>query len=210
MTPTTTTTTISVDGRSLSASAVPDLQGAIDALLARFADIRGQWSDGLFVWSTWSPIVMTEQTDGFVLETPDYAGDAFNDRTTDLSLALQASDGVVRVLNAANRMPQDVRFNQTVEAVKGWEQHDRLIMTRSPGRDDRDSGWFIDLLGVERSEPWTLDDVVVVPLWQVAMARPAAARVLALPLGIKAAITGDAVEMLVDEQTQAVLAERPL
>lgn len=206
----TTTTTIEAGGRTLEASARADLQGAVDALLERFAGIPEQWRDGLFAWSTLTPVVMEPRGEGFVLRAPDFEGDARSDRTDDLTLALETTEGIVRVLNAAHQQPLDVRFDQVVEAVRGWQQHEELVLSRAPARGSRDSGWFVDLLGVDRSEPWTLDDIEDVPVWRLRMARPAAARVLALPTGISASVVGDAVEMLVDERTRAVVATGPL
>lgn len=210
MTHETSTTTITAGGRTLEASARADLQDAVDALLQRFADIPEQWHDGLFVWSTLSPVVMEPHGDGFVLRTPDLERDARTDRTSDLTLALETTEGIVRVLNAARAQPLDVRFDQVVEAVRGWEHHEELVLSRAPARDRQDSGWFVDLLGVDRTEPWTVDDIEDVPVWRLRMARPAAARVLALPTGISASVVGDAVEMLVDERTHEVRATGPL
>ncbi|MBO1770216.1 hypothetical protein [Agrococcus sp. TF02-05] len=204
------TTTITAHGRTLSATARTDLQPAVDALLQRFAELGEQWADGLVAWSSWSPIVMEARADGFVLRSPDFEADAREDRTDDLTIALETTEGIVRVLNAAGVLPQDVRFDQEVEAVRGWESHRELVLSRAPGRDARDSGWFVDLAGVERSEPWSADDVVDVPVWRVRMARPAVVRALALPVGVSASVVGDAVELVVDERDGAILARGPL
>jgi hypothetical protein len=204
------TTTISARGRVLEATARADLQPAVEALLQRFADLGDRWAAGLVVWSSWAPIVMEERGDGFVLRSPDFERDARDDRTDDLTIALETTEGIVRVLNAARAIPEDVRFDQTVEAVRGWEEHRELVLSRAPGRDARDSGWFLDLGGIARAEPWSADDVVDVPVWGVRMARPAVARALALPVGVGASVVGESVELVVDERDGAILARGPL
>lgn len=178
-------------------------------LLAEFEKHAADWKDGYSRQPGWGPLVLRAESDGFVVTSPDYGGDPRSEDTDNISLAIWMMVSLMAAPKAAGVEPQDISWDDDVICVIGWEQHDRLQLSRIATTTPKDSDWFIDALPSLKAE-LTVDDMVRLPAWQILRTRRAAARALALPTTVKAIVVGDRIEAVVRNGDGAVLTEAPL
>jgi|GEM_PF-3434108 len=192
-----------IDGARIEARGIAGVRTRLEATIDAFAAQRGSWADGFAVDGPWCALTLRSTDDGFVVQSPRFVDDPHEHRTDDLSIALTIADGWERVRRRADVEPRPVRFDDTMLAVTGWEQHSMLTMTRVETADPGDSGWLVE---PHESEAGTWDAAHRERLqaWMVQSLRPAVIRAAVLPPGLAAVVQDDDIRVIVREADRAV------
>lgn len=197
-------------GRELRTRCVPEVATLAEGLLAELEKHAEQWRDGYGLQPGWGPLVLREEGDGFVVTAPDYAGDPRSELTDDITLAIWMSVSLTAAPRAARLEPRDIAWDDDVICAIGWEQADRLQLSRIETTTPGDSGWFIDAFPSVKEGELEAHEMVRLPAWRILQLRRAAARAMALPPTVKVVVDGDRIQAIVRTSDGAVLNEAPL
>ncbi|OYN89433.1 immunity protein Imm33 domain-containing protein [Parenemella sanctibonifatiensis] len=176
----TTTITRKAGEHTLLATVSTEFTDMAQSLLGVFEGQAANLRDGYILQFGWGPIFLESEGEALRLTTPDYAGDAENDRTQDLTGAIRIQVSQMWLPSASGVRPQEMHFHKEILIQRGWEEMEDFEASRQPSRHEIFSGWFISDTS-ERDEPYPHDDILKVPAWQVVQRRPMLAQVLAMP-----------------------------
>lgn len=176
----TATITRDVGTHTLVATAATQFAPIVEDVLGVLEGQTEHLRDGYVLQFGWGPIFLRAEEGALRLSTPDYRGNAADDRTDDLTAAIATQVSQRWLPDAANVAPAEVRFDQEALILRGWEDLEDFEASRGVSRIEIYSGWFI-CSTEERDEPYPREDILKVPLWQVVQRQPQLAQVLAMP-----------------------------
>ena len=124
-----------------------------------------------------------EENDGvFTLRTPDYQGDAANERTQDLTIALYTYAQQMQLAGICEERPEAVEFWQDIPGGAGLGRTSRTTGSRGSNISaEQASGWMIVPVDWEFGETVPREDVEYVPAWKVTQTHPSVIPTLMLP-----------------------------
>lgn len=158
--------------------------------------------DGMVVEFGWAPLKLVAEGDALRVCEPDYDAGAGRFRpqvdTTLRVLAQQAA-----VAQATGARPLAARFDQIVHVATDALTAERIGLVRRVPVDDSDSGWFIAALDSDTSAV-TESAGQAMPVHRLWRDRPAVLKLLALPLAYSAALQGQTIIKVLDDQGQPV------
>ncbi|MGO1398614.1 MAG: hypothetical protein ACTHVY_09115 [Brevibacterium yomogidense] len=168
------------------ASAAEVFAFQINAILHELKGQSHRLYDGFIMQYGWGPIFVEdlpgEEDEGILtLRTPDYQGDAGNERTQDLTIAIYTYAQQMQFASSCGERPQDLHFWQDVLAAPGWEDFEDYRLQRLDLSAEQASGWMVIPVDWEFGETVKPEVVEYVPAWKVAQVHPSATRVLMLP-----------------------------
>lgn len=176
----TTTITRAAGAHTLIATASARFAPMAEDILAVLQSQQESLRDGYVLQFGWGPIFLEDEDGALRLRTPDYSGDARNDRTSDLSGAIAIQVSQMWLPEAAGVRPARVDFSQEALIQRGWREREDFEASREASKYEIYSGWFI-CDTTERDSPYPRDEIEKVPLWEVIQHRPQLGQVLALP-----------------------------
>lgn len=176
----TTTITRRAGTHTLVATAAAQFSEMVESILGVLEGQREHLRDGYVLQFGWGPIFLRVEDGALRLSTPDYAGDARDERTDDLTGAIATQISQMWLPAAAKVAPAEVRFDQEALIQRGWQEMEDFEASRRLSKHEIYSGWFISSTE-ERDEPYPREDILKVPLWQVVQRQTQLAQVLAMP-----------------------------
>lgn len=176
----TTTITRRAGTHTLVATAAAQFSEMVESILGVLEGQQEHLRDGYVLQFGWGPIFLRAEDGALRLSTPDYAGDARDERTDDLTGAIATQISQMWLPAAAKVAPAEVRFDQEALIQRGWQEMEDFEASRRLSKHEIYSGWFISSTE-ERDEPYPREEIEKVPLWQVVQHQPQLAQVLALP-----------------------------
>lgn len=153
------------------------------------------------------PILLVADGDDYVVTSYNLTGDnTTGTRSQDLTIALSTTALLADYPRRCGLTPAEVYFNQDVIAARGWEESAVLQLDRSFVTNPDDSGWFIQPFPqVDPDREWQVDELTRLKVYEVLAARPAAAHVMGLPIGVVAVITDDNVRAIFNGNDGTIL-----
>ena len=199
-------TVVQVEDATLTLSAPPELQSAVDGGIAAFRASGAEPADGVRVDIGWGPFVLKQTGDRrFVVVTPHYAGTADRGSTDDLTLGLWALAAQVQLAELVGVDGVPPSFADRVIIAKRALSAPGWAMTREPPSAG-DSGWFVDVFpSLDDASGLGVGDLVAVPASELLHIRKQAVRVLSLPPGVVAVVGEDSVDAVIRESDGTVL-----
>jgi len=200
-------TTIRSDrtGTQIRATALPDIEPQVRGLISQFEEFSDEWRDGFTLQIGWAPLWLREDDDGFTILTRDFLGDPRTASSEDLTLAIQVMISLLQTAEAAGITPEDVRWDDRVICIDGWDEADQIQLTRETERRAGDSGWLVDASPpASRDEP-SADELTAIPVWRMLQLRPAVARAFSLPSTTATLVKGDHITAIFDIATRQSL-----
>ena len=176
----TTTITRRAGTHTLVATAAAQFSEMVESILGVLEGQQEHLRDGYVLQFGWGPIFLRAEDGALRLSTPDYAGDARDERTDDLTGAIATQISQMWLPAAAKVAPAEVRFDQEALIQRGWQEMEDFEASRRLSKHEIYSGWFISSTE-ERDEPYPREEIEKVPLWQVVQHQPQLAQVLAMP-----------------------------
>ena len=177
----TTTITRQAGAHTLTATASTQFSQMVEDILGVLQGQQDNLRDGYVLQFGWGPIFLEEDPDGALrLRTPDYSGDALNERTDDLSGAIAIQISQMWLPQAAGVRPTHVDFFTEALIQRGWREREDFEASREVAKHEAYSGWFI-CDTTERDTPYPRDEIEKVELWEVIQHRPQLAQILQLP-----------------------------
>jgi hypothetical protein len=206
------TVKVEIDGVDLTARAMGELEQQARGVLESFRPYRSEFRDGFALQLGWGPFILRAEHDrSFSVVTPDYTrpdgGDAV---TEDLTIALWTLVGQTIVLQKA-AIDEPVPTSSTDDVIVADRALDaeRWAMTRIQPRD-HDSGWYIDAYPTPSGPAVGPEQMTRYPASRLLHLHKHAVRVLFLPPGIAAVVSGDGVDAVFRESDFSMLATGPL
>lgn len=199
-----------VGSQRLLAACGEDLQRQAHSLLemlARLHTAQAPLHDAMVVEFGWAPLKLMAEGDALRVCEPDYDAGASRFRPqVDATLRVLAQQAAV--VQATGAPPRAARFDQIVHVAPGALTAERIGLVRRVPVDDADSGWFIGALDgdVSADAERVSEAMPVHRLWRE---RPAVLKLLALPLAYSAALQGQTIINVVNEQGQPVWPYEP-
>lgn len=201
------TTTIRSDrtGTQIRATALPDVEPQVRGLISQFEEFSDEWRDGFTLQIGWAQLWLREDDDGFTILTRDVQNDPRTASSEDLTLAIQVMISLLRTAEAAGVTPEDIRWDDRVICIDGWDEADQIQLTRETERRAGDSGWLVDASPpASRDEP-SADELTAIPVWRMLQLRPAVARAFSLPSTTATLVKGDHIVAIFDTATRQSL-----
>jgi len=201
------TTTIRSDrtGTQIRATALPDVEPQVRGLISQFEEFSDEWRDGFTLQIGWAPLWLREDDDGFTILTRDFLGDPRTASSEDLTLAIQVMISLLRTAEAAGVTPEDVRWDERVFCIDGWDTSELVSLVRSDDRAENSTGWFVDASPPRSENEATADEMVAIPVWKMLQLRPAIARALSLRSTTVTLVKGDHIVAIFDTATRQSL-----
>jgi hypothetical protein len=175
-----------VGDHRVRASAAELFSGHLIQIIDEFKNRSDSLRDGFVLQYGWGPIYVEdlegEENDGFLtLRSPDYQGDAENERTQDLTWAIFTVSQQIQFARTLGEQPQEVLFSDDVLAEPGWEDFTDFRLQRLGSPADRRSRWMLVPVDWDFGELIDRDVVQFVPVWKLSQWSTTAASALMLP-----------------------------
>ena len=187
----------------LRASAAEVFAWQLESILRELERESDRLFDGFTMRYGWGPIFVEdlpgEENDGvFTLRTPDYQGDAANERTQDLTIALYTYAQQMQLAGICEERPEAVEFWQDILAAPGWEDFEDYRLQRLNISAEQASGWMIIPVDWEFGEMVKKEVVEYVPAWKFTQTHPSAIPTLMLPTWSGVEVRGGQVTRVVE------------
>lgn len=194
---------VSVDGTLLRISGKETLENFARNVLQAFQHAAPQWRDGLALRVGWAAYQLKETDFGYQIWAPTRDTGVDIEFGPDASRALWVSTWQEATVARAGVEREPVLFDQRIAYEKRALFAPDISIGRFADRDNHDSGWFLGLTGA--SEPAAFEDLASIDTYQLTTIRPAAMKLLALPSGTVASLSGETVNAVLDAQGNALI-----
>lgn len=149
-------------------------------------------------------LVKREGNDFYEVATVNYRKNPFNERTTDLTIALIIHNMQSEMISTAKVQPQNTFFRQSMIVLRQAVKADEIYLTRTTPADAADSGWYLGLTNDEHEDDHQAEDFLKLPVCELIKMRPVAMRVLAMPVGTLVTISKNDITAVVDENDNPI------
>ena len=186
----------------------PENHAELDQLFNHLWTIKDQgavFTDDQAVALGWTTLWLSQRRapEGgtyFVVQEPDYAGDAESARSEDLSVTLAVLAAQRRVLELSGTSAAAVDFDQHLLAIDGALAKDSVYLLRVASPGGRMTGWRLAPTQIGEGEV-AMDSI---PVYELLARRPGLMAALILPDGWLAYFDGGELVGLVNPQDQLV------
>lgn len=167
-----------VMGKTIVAIAEKELEPQIINLFAILEKVDcNKLIDGFSFQVGWSLYYLHEkETGNFILTTPDYSNNPFEDITEDLTVALWVQLEQGHFLRKLNVDGLSIKFSDKIILTKGVLELEKIYLQRTGDVEKGDSGWYIG--PVEDNDAIELYALYAYQLLKI---KPEIIQVLALP-----------------------------
>lgn len=151
--------------------------------------------DGFSLQVGWSVYYLHEkETGNFILTTPDYSKNPFEDITEDLTLALWVQLEQGHFLRKLSVDGLSIKFSDKVILTKGVLELEKIYLQRTGEVEEGDSGWYIG--PVEDDET---TELYALYTYQLLKIKPEIIQVLALPNDFMVVFEGNEIKAVLNE-----------
>lgn len=128
----------SATGTEIAATATSAFADEAREIVAQFEQQAAHRRDRYSLWMGWGPSVLRSEDAGYVVESPDYGGNAPQERTDDLTWALYSIAATTSTLTASGIPAQEITYTDSVVVAEGWETAPprHPAVRPAPGRRD--------------------------------------------------------------------------
>lgn len=191
----------SMKDKAIIMSAEKELEPQIEKLFTILKGIHSEKIiDGFTFQVGWGVYYLHEKENRvFIITTPDYSKDPFEDKTEDLTLALWVQLEQVHFLRKLNISGLSIKFNDKVILSKGVLELENIYLQRMGNVEQGDSGWYIG--AVEDSDS---TDLYALYAYQLLKLRPEIIQVLALPEDYMVVFENKEIKAVLDENDEDV------
>lgn len=192
-------------GTQIRATASAELEPQLRGLISQFEGVAEEWRHGFSLHIGWAPLWLREEDDGFTIFTRDFQNDPRTADSDDLTLMIQMTVGLLTTARTVGIKPEDVRWDELVFCIDGWDTSELVSLVRSDDRAENSTGWFVDASPPRSKNEATSDEMVAVPVWKMLQLRPAIARALSLRSTTVTLAKGDHIVAIFDTATRQSL-----
>lgn len=183
-------------GKTIIMTAQKELEPQIEILFAKLEQVdRNKLIHGFSLQVGWSVYYLHErETGNFILTSPDYSRNPFEDTTKDLTLALWVQLDQGHFLRKLNVDGLSIKFSDKIILSKGVLELEKIYLQRNGDIEVGDSGWYIGPV-----EDDNTIELYALYAYQLLKIKPEIIQVLALP--------NDYMVVLENNEIKAVLNE---
>lgn len=183
-------------GKTIIATAEEVLEPQVEILFAILEQIEDkELINGFSLQIGWSVYYLYERESGdFILTTPDYSKNPFEDITEDLTLALWVQLEQSDFLRKIDVDGLSTKFSDKIILSKGVLELDGIFLQRNGEVEKGDSGWYIGSVEDDRTE-----ELYALYAYQLLKIKPEIIQVLALPNDYMVVFEGKEIKAVLDE-----------
>ncbi len=165
-------------GKTIIMTAQKELEPQIEILFAKLEQVdRNKLIHGFSLQVGWSVYYLHErETGNFILTSPDYSRNPFEDTTKDLTLALWVQLDQGHFLRKLNVDGLSIKFSDKIILSKGVLELEKIYLQRNGDVEVGDSGWYIGPV-----EDDNTIELYALYAYQLLKIKPEIIQVLALP-----------------------------
>ncbi|WP_121616343.1 immunity protein Imm33 domain-containing protein [Virgibacillus halodenitrificans] len=192
----------SIMGKTVIVTAEKELEPQVESLFAILEQVdHNKLIHGFSLQVGWSVYYLQErETENFVLTTPDYSKNPFEDITEDLTLALWVQLEQGHFLRNMNVNGLSIKFSDKIILSKGVLELEKIYLQRNGDVEKGDSGWYIGPV-----EDNNTTELYALYAYQLLKIKPEIIQVLALPNDYMVVFEGDEIKAVLNENDVDVL-----
>lgn len=183
-------------GKTIKGTAEKELQSQIEILFAILEQVEpNKLIHGFSLQVGWSVYYLYErETRDFILTTPDYTKNPFEDITEDLTLALWVQLEQDHFLRKINVDGSSIKFSNKIILSKGVLELEKIYLQRNGNVEKGDSGWYIGPV-----EDDNTTELYALYAYQLLKIRPEIIQVLALPNDYMVIFEGNEIKAVIND-----------
>ncbi|TYR78798.1 hypothetical protein FZC66_17360 [Priestia megaterium] len=183
-------------GKTIIVTAEKELEPQIEILFAILEQVdRNKLIHGFSLQVGWSVYYLQErETGNFILTTPDYSRNPFEDITEDLTLALWVQLEQAHFLRKINVDGSSIKFSDKIILSKGVLELEKIYLQRNGDVEKGDSGWYIGPI-----EDDNTTELYALYAYQLLKIKPEIIQVLALPNDYMVVFEGNEIKAVLNE-----------
>jgi hypothetical protein len=173
----------------------------LEGVLKDIAAERGDdfFAPGKTIQLGWSLLTLVDKDGVLEVHEPDFDGNPAKQTRNDLTVTLTVIAQQNDIINALGVEPVPVNFLDKIVCVEGVLDAEDVFFQRSAPKGD-DTGWTMKLL----ADPHRDTDYNWIFVHALLRIRPAAMKILTLPVGYMAFFLGDKLDAILDENDKQV------
>lgn len=185
----------SIMGKTIIVTAEKELEPQVEILFDILEQVeRNKLIHGFSLQVGWSVYYLHErETGNFILTTPDYSKNPFEDITEDLTLALWVQLEQGHFLRKMNVDGLSIKFSDKIILSKGVLELEKIYLQRNGDVEKGDSGWYIGPIEDNNTELYALY------AYQLLKIKPEIIQVLALPNDYMVVFEGNEIKAVLNE-----------
>jgi len=183
-------------GKTIIVTAEKELEPQIEILFAILEKIdRNKLIHGFSLQVGWPVYYLQErETGNYILTTPDYYRNPFEDITEDLTLALWMQLEQNHFLRKINVDGLSIKFSDKIILSKGVLELEKIYLQRNGDVEKGDSGWYIGPV-----EDDNTTELYALYAYQLLKIKPEIIQVLALPNDYMVVFEGNEIKAVLNE-----------
>lgn len=191
-----------IKGKNIIVTAEKELEPQIETLFAILEQVdSNKLIHGFSLQVGWSIYYLHErEAENFILTSPDYTKNPFEDRTEDLTLALWVQLEQGHFLRKINVDGISIKFSDKIILSKDVLELEKIYLQRNGDVEKGDSGWYIGPV-----EDDNTTEFYALYAYQLLKIRPAIIQVLALPNDYMVIFEGNEIKAVLNENDIDVL-----
>jgi hypothetical protein len=188
-------------GKTIIATAEKELEPQIENLFVILEQVESnKLIDGFSIQVGWSVYYLHEKETGkFILMTPDYSKNPFEDISEDLTLALWVQLEQGHFLRKINIDGLSIKFSDKILLTKGVLELEKIYLQRTGDVERGDSGWYIGPV-----EDYDTTELYSLYAYQLLKIKPEIVQVLALPNDFVVVFEGSEIKAVLNENDEDV------
>jgi len=183
-------------GKNIIVTAEKELEPQIESLFVILEQVdRNNLIHGFSIQVGWSVYYLHErETGNFILTSPDYSRNPFEDITEDLTLALWVQLEQGHFLRKINVDGLSIKFSDKIILCKGVLELEKIYLQRNGNVEKGDSGWYIGPVEEDNTT-----ELYALYAYQLLKIKPEIIQVLALPNEYMVVFEGNKVKAVLNE-----------
>lgn len=183
-------------GKNIIVTAEKELEPQIESLFVILEQVdRNNLIHGFSIQVGWSVYYLHErETGNFILTSPDYSRNPFEDITEDLTLALWAQLEQGHFLRKINVDGLSIKFSDKIILCKGVLKLEKIYLQRNGNVEKGDSGWYIGPVEEDNTT-----ELYALYAYQLLKIKPEIIQVLALPNEYMVVFEGNKIKAVLNE-----------
>ncbi|MEK3952130.1 MULTISPECIES: immunity protein Imm33 domain-containing protein [Psychrobacillus] len=183
-------------GKNIIVTAEKELEPQIESLFVILEQVdRNNLIHGFSIQVGWSVYYLHErETGNFILTSPDYSRNPFEDITEDLTLALWVQLEQGHFLRKINVDGLSIKFSDKIILCKGVLELKKIYLQRNGNVEKGDSGWYIGPVEEDNTT-----ELYALYAYQLLKIKPEIIQVLALPNEYMVVFEGNKIKAVLNE-----------
>lgn len=178
--------------------------GAIVKTLAQISQKTNIFTGKFVMCFGWAYFFLDKREDEngeefWVIQTTDFKKNPMTDKSDNVTASLMVQNMQIETIQTAKVQPEATTFKDTVVVLKEAINAKDVYLNRTQPEKKGDSGWYFGLLNDPNEDNHSSEDYTVIASYEFLKLRPAALRVLQMPIGTVAVIHENEITALVDK-----------